>query len=206
MLHLKNLMPASTVLIAAAAITVALGGTAGAALLVSGKQIVDGSVTSRDVKNTSLSGADVRDASLSRADFTGSVQGPAGPVGPTGPGGPTGPQGAAGDRGPTGVAGPAGIAGATGAVGPQGPAGVTGLTYQTNGLTKSGIGLAAWGVPCPDGTRALGGGLAPTQLTSQARVLTSRPAADGLGWSVAIVNSADTPVTYYAWVACGRLS
>lgn len=63
-------------------------GTAGAAGLLDGGDVLDGSLTGRDVKNKSLT----------RADFRGSVRGRRGPTGPTGP------TGAAGATGPLGAA------------------------------------------------------------------------------------------------------
>lgn len=56
----------------------ATAGTAGAAAVIDG----------RDVKNGSLTGRDVRNRSLTPTDFRGSVRGPQGPAGPQGPPGP----------------------------------------------------------------------------------------------------------------------
>jgi len=75
------------------ALLVALGGTATAAgVLITGKQVKDGSLT----------GLDVKDKSLRAKDFEGSVRGglrPQGPAGPPGPQGETGPQGTVGPGG-----------------------------------------------------------------------------------------------------------
>lgn len=71
------------------ALFVALGGSAYAALTVTGKNVKDGSLT----------GADVKDRSLAPADFSGSVVGPQGPQGVPGAKGDTGPQGPAGTVG-----------------------------------------------------------------------------------------------------------
>ena len=103
--------PSPATVIAVLALFVALGGTATAAgILITGKQIKDGtvkgadigngSVATADVKNGSLTGLDVRDKSLTPADFSGSVQGPAGPPGPQGVPGPKGDPGAVGPEGP----------------------------------------------------------------------------------------------------------
>lgn len=51
------------------ALIVALGGTSYAAVRVSGKHIVDGSVTSADVRNNSLRGKDVRNGTITGADL-----------------------------------------------------------------------------------------------------------------------------------------
>lgn len=62
--------------------------------------------------------------------------------------GPQGPQG------PAGAAGPAGAQGKTGAEGPPGMSGYTVVT-ATNSAYANNIGAS---VPCPSGTRAVGGG------------------------------------------------
>jgi hypothetical protein len=79
--------------LAPAALVVGIGGTATAATLITGAQIQDGSVYSRDIANGTLTGTDVKDQSLTPTDFTGSLQGPAGPAGPAGPQGPAGVSG-----------------------------------------------------------------------------------------------------------------
>ena len=76
--------PSSAMVIACLALSIALGGTASAALLVTGKQVKDGSIAGRDIANSSLTGLDVRDRSLTPLDFNGSVQGPTGAAGPQG--------------------------------------------------------------------------------------------------------------------------
>jgi Collagen triple helix repeat (20 copies) len=101
---------------------VASVGTAGAATLITGKNVLDGSLTGKDVRNGTIAGADlakgVRDQ-LKRAGVPGpqGLTGPAGPVGPAGAKGDTGAPGATGAKGDTGAAGP------QGPVGPQGPKG-----------------------------------------------------------------------------------
>ena len=108
-----------------------VGGPAGAANLITGKQIKDGTVAGRDVANGSLTGADVRDGSLTRRDF-GTL--------PQGPQGPGGPRGATGARGPAGPVGSTGAPGPTGPTGPQdfrglrGPNGDRGLVYNNAGV------------------------------------------------------------------------
>jgi hypothetical protein len=72
--------PWLALLVAFVALSVALGGTGYAALVVTGK----------NVKNGSLTGKDVKDASLTARDLRGSVTGPAGPTGPSGPRGAAG--------------------------------------------------------------------------------------------------------------------
>ncbi len=58
------------------ALIIALGGTSYAALRVTGKNIVDGSVTSGDVRNNSLRGKDIRNSTITGADVrNGSITG-----------------------------------------------------------------------------------------------------------------------------------
>ena len=64
------------------ALFVALGGTAGAAAVITSRDVRDGSLTSRDVKDHSLRAADLRASDL-----------PAGPRGPAGEDGARGPAG-----------------------------------------------------------------------------------------------------------------
>jgi hypothetical protein len=66
-----------SVVLAATLIALLAAVPAGAALVITGKQIRNNSITGKDVKNRSLSGR----------DFRGSVRGPAGPQGPQGPAG-----------------------------------------------------------------------------------------------------------------------
>lgn len=75
-----------TVALVVAALIVCSAGAAGAAFLITGKRIKDGTVTGRDV----------RDHSLTAKDLKGVVRGPVGPAGPAGPAGPVGPGGAPG--------------------------------------------------------------------------------------------------------------
>lgn len=86
---------------AALAVVVAVSlfvGGAGAAQLITGADIKNGSVTGKDIKNRSLVGKDFAAGQL-----------PSGPAGPAGETGPAGPQGPIGEQGPTGpLTGPAG--------------------------------------------------------------------------------------------------
>jgi hypothetical protein len=107
------------------ALITALGGTAYAAVTVTGSNVRDGSLTGADIKNGTVSGSDIRnntifgsdiresainsddiaDGSITAADLhDGVLSGAAGPKGDTGP---------KGDKGETGAPGPAG-SGSTG--------------------------------------------------------------------------------------------
>jgi hypothetical protein len=83
-----------TRLFGVAAVLAALGaGTVGGAhagSLITGRQIKDNSLLSRDLHNGTLTGRDVRDGKLSARDFKGDTTGPTGNPGPTGPTGPAG--------------------------------------------------------------------------------------------------------------------
>jgi uncharacterized protein YjbI with pentapeptide repeats len=118
------------------ALITALGGTAYAAVTVTGSDVVNGSLTGADVKNGSLSGADIRnntifgsdiregavnsddidDGSIIAADIhDGVLSGAAGAKGDTGATGPKGDAGVKGDTGAPGVPGAPGSPG-TGSV------------------------------------------------------------------------------------------
>jgi hypothetical protein len=160
---------------------------AGAAGLITGKQIQDGSLTGKDVKNSSLTGVDIRDASLTAADFGGPLTGQPGPQGPRGQQGPAGPAGAAGQAGPTG------------------PVGSTGLGYVTEGRDIAGKKVLSWQADCPATHKAVGGGVSATTAAAL-DMLESAPILDqngvGTGWAVSVVNGLGTTVRAYAWVSC----
>jgi Collagen triple helix repeat (20 copies) len=104
--------------VATLALFSALGGSAYAAVRITGANVVDDSLSGADVHDSSLTGADIRDGSLRVRDFKrGAVSatslgrpgvpgtpGQAGPQGSTGPRGPAGAQGPAGSQGPSGTA------------------------------------------------------------------------------------------------------
>lgn len=70
--------PSPAMLVAVAALFVALGGTATAALVITGKNVRNGSLSGADIKNGTIKGGDVKNNSLSSADIKGRLQGPAG--------------------------------------------------------------------------------------------------------------------------------
>jgi hypothetical protein len=113
----------SVFVVALAGVTAA---TAGVKALVTGAQIKDDTIESRDVKNGTLRGADLAPqlaASLRGQRGPQGISGPQGPVGAQGPAGPKGDPGPQGAQGSPGAQGPKGDAGTPGATGPQGPAG-----------------------------------------------------------------------------------
>jgi hypothetical protein len=99
---LKPLFRRHTTAVAYLALFVALGGSAYAAVLVTGKNIKDASVTGRDIKNRSLGANKLSAATVS------ALAGQRGPAGPQGPAGERGPAGRNGDTGPAGRNGDAG--------------------------------------------------------------------------------------------------
>ena len=206
--------PPPAMVIACLALSIALGGTASAAVLITGKQVKDGSLSGRDIANRSLTGQDVRDRSLTPLDFNGSVQGPAGPQGPkgdrgqqgpAGASGPAGSQGLKGDRGEQGPAGASGPAGPAGRVGTQGPSGVSGWEYRIAARDVPGDFARAVQVDCPAGKKPLGGG-ASTTHPGIARVHETAPATtssgQATGWRVVVGNELDITLTAYVWVIC----
>ena len=187
MLHTTTRTPASRTrwVLLLAAVVLALSTTAaGAAGMITGKQIKNGSLTGKDMHDSSLSGVDVRDGSLTAADFAGSLAGQPGPQGPRGAQGPTGP---------TGPAGPAG---------PAGPTGATFLSYQTVHASVDSGKQALLQVPCPAGSRATGGGVSAS-LNYVLRTYQSAPLIDGSQWVIQVKNdSSHNDLDVYGWAVC----
>lgn len=185
----------TTLILLVAVLLLAVPATvAGAAALITGKDVKDGSLRSADVKDRSLTGKDVKDGSLTRRDYTGPVE--EGPTGPTGPQGPPGPQGAEGLPGTTGATG---AQGATGPTGPQGLAGVRNVTVVSSApVSVTWQSTVFWGVLCPAGTKALSGGISG----ADGDVLETAPQDNGVGWWVGVYNSWPQTHSYTAWVVC----
>jgi hypothetical protein len=121
------------------AVFVALGGTAFAAVTITGRDVQDGSLSGRDIKQGTLQSGDIKDGTLRRQDFfpgvlPGGLTGPLGQAdglaGPAGPGGAAGPAGVQGERGPAGPAGAAGKDGIDGVDGQDGADGTPGAAGQ----------------------------------------------------------------------------
>ena len=141
----------SHIFVAAVALAVGMAGTAGAAKLLTGKNIKDGTIELKDLSKKT------------RKKLAGKA-GPRGPAGPVGTAGATGPAGTAGATGPLGPAGAAGKDGLNGAQGLPGTSGSTapallfGNASVTPGtMTYSGPGTGPTGseagaqVPVPPG-------------------------------------------------------
>lgn len=98
----------SHVAVGAVALAVGAAGTAGAAKLITGKQIKDGSIETRDLSKkarAALKGATGKTGAAGAPGAAGAV-GPAGPAGPAGPNGSVGANGAAGQPGQSGSSAP----------------------------------------------------------------------------------------------------
>ncbi len=129
--------------------------------------------------------------------------------------GPVGPKGDRGDKGETGAAGPKGAVGATGPAGargpagPAGPSGVSGWQYLVSeGKAIKAGDFLTWGVNCPSGKKALGGGVAVPYPHYRSRVAQSAPGgAAATGWVVTVVNDyPSASISAYAWVICASVS
>jgi hypothetical protein len=93
---LRRLFRSHSTAVAYLALFAALGGTAYAAVTVTGKNIKNGTITGKDVKNRSLGTKKLSAKAL------GSLTGKQGPAGPQGVPGATGPMGSQGPQGPPG--------------------------------------------------------------------------------------------------------
>lgn len=137
---------ALAVVIAALALIVSAGAGATASLMITGKQIKDGTVTTKDVKNRSLKAKDFSAKAKSK------LRGPAGPAGPRGATGATGP---AGPAGATGLPGLPGIPGPQGLPGLPGLPGLSGFEVITETVSVPALGTDSVSAACPGGKKAV---------------------------------------------------
>ena len=105
MRYIKKLHPSPAFAVALVALMAALGGTAVARTLITGKDIANDAITSRHVKDGTLQSADLSPSIRSAMARRTSARGPAGPQGPQGQQGAQGPEGPRGETGPQGPAG-----------------------------------------------------------------------------------------------------
>jgi hypothetical protein len=196
---LRRLSRRHSTAVAYLALFAALGGSAYAAVTVTGKNIQDGTVTGKDVKNRSLGTKKLSTKAVS------SLTGQPGPAGPQGAKGDSGQQGPAGPTGETGPKGETGPAGPQGPAGPAGPSAISGWEYRVSpGVYLPPKVANPVQANCPGGKKALGGGASSTG--TNAYVIDSAPTDDGTGWVVRSRNTADSPATVYAWVICAHVS
>jgi hypothetical protein len=186
---LRRLARRHTTAVAYLALFAALGGSAYAAVTVTGKQIKDGTVTGKDVKNRSLGAAKLSAGAL------GSLAGERGPAGP---------QGAPGAKGDPGKQGP------IGATGDQGPRGVGGIEYKvSSGKSVPKDQTIGDQVNCTSGKVALGGGVAQFPSGAPMRVVSSAPGGvngTSTGWSVQVHNQGGAAFSAFAWVVCADVN
>ena len=205
---LRRLWPRHGTAVAYLALFVALGGSAYAAVTVTGKNITDGTITGRDVKNRTL-GTDKLSSKALRS--LASRPGPQGAPGVRGPKGDKGEKGEPGASGPVGPMGAAGPTGSDGLPGPRGPSGISGWEYRTAGHSIGPDDHETWVVDCSAGKKALGGGVAASGpypgSFRDARIVQSVPAGAATGWLVTYMNGYSQGVmTAYAWVICAYVS
>ena len=131
---------ALAVLVAVLALIIAAGAGATASMIITGKQIKDGSITSKDVKNRSLKVKDLSPKATSKLR------------GATGPAGPAGPRGA---TGATGATGPSGLQGLQGLQGIPGLPGLSGFQVVTDTVSVPALGTDSVSVACPSGKKAI---------------------------------------------------
>jgi hypothetical protein len=193
---LKRLSRRHATAVAYLALFVALGGSAYAAVTITGKEIKDATITGRDIKNQSLGRNKLSAATVSSLA---GQRGPAGPQGPAGRKGDTGPAGRKGDTGPVGPQGPAG---------PRGPSGISGYEYVTAKLDIPPNSAKRGQANCPNGKQALGGGVGNVIYGASTYVWESAPAgSSATGWVVGVFNEADSvTITDYVWVICAKVS
>jgi Collagen triple helix repeat (20 copies) len=193
---LKRLSRRHSTAVAYLALFAALGGSAYAAVTVTGKNIKDGTVTGKDVKNRSLGTSKLSATAVS------SLAGQRGPAGPQGPKGDTGERGQAG---PVGAAGPKGETGPVGQQGPVGPSGISGWEYKVSpypGVSVPAGSTRRATVDC-DGKKALGGGVSQT---GGGQVAESAPTNGATGWSGLLYNPGPGASSMYAWVICANVT
>ena len=143
------------------ALVFAMGGTGYALTLPKN------SVGSKQIRKNAVTSAKVKDRTLRASDFA-RGQLPAGSPGAPGAPGTPGPAGAPGDKGDKGEDGTQGVPGVVGAVSVQR------LEFGLTDGNTSGI-----SVPCPAGTRAIGGGSSITPTTADGHPTISRPDRTG---------------------------
>jgi hypothetical protein len=152
-----------------------IAGAAGAAKLITGKDVKNSSLTGADVKNRSLTAADIKKKSLSRDLLAfAPLRGATGPAGIAGARGATGAAGSDGAQGPTGAAGQTGATGATGAAvtgatGATGAAAAGAFSGRVNNLATVGQSLS------PTDEFAPVEGIASASTTTQSNVETGSP-------------------------------
>jgi hypothetical protein len=203
---LRRLSRRHSTAVAYLALFTALGGSAYAAVTVTGANIKDGTVTGRDVKDRSLGTNELSPTALGSLAGQPGAGGPQGPKGDRGEQGPAGPKGDSGPAGPKGDTGPGGPQGTPGPAGPRGPSGISGWEYQVSlpGTSIPSGDTDGTQVYCPSGKKALGGGASVT--AGNTYVVSSAPTTGGTGWAIWYKNASPVSATIYAWVICANVT
>ena len=174
--------------------------------LITGRQIKDGTVASRDVTNGGVTGADVRDGTLGAADVDGSLAGPVGPRSgrcdrSDGSARPARPDWAhRGDR-------PGRPAGRDGAGRGKGPAGIRG--WQTAVSAAKRIApdqVLRFDVACGQDRYVLSGGLSTASDPQKVDLLMSAPRPDMRAWMFTVRNVGTSDLYEEGWVTCAHAS
>jgi hypothetical protein len=207
---LRRLSRRHSTAVAYLALFAALGGSAYAAVSVTGANIKDGTITGRDVKNRSLGTNKLSNSATASLKGRPGPTGPQGPKGDKGEQGTRGPAGPKGDTGPTGAAGPAGPQGTSGSEGPPGrvgSSGISGWEYLTAGRDIPRDHKDQWQVHCPSGKKALGGGVSSVGASPYVtQIFESAPAGQATGWTVGVYHETSQTIRFYAWVICAYVS
>jgi hypothetical protein len=181
--------PSPTLVIAVLALLVSTAGSAfgGSSIrhypYFNSIDIIDNTITGRDIKNKSLT----------MADFRG--RGPQGAPGARGPAGPAGANGQNGAQGPTG---PAGTNGTNGTNGRDGFARLDRNVLQTSAAALAQTGLR---VDCDTGLFVVGGGVVSDGLYNQTSVNSSFPSSSA-SWTGFVDNYTNTSITFRVYVIC----
>jgi Collagen triple helix repeat (20 copies) len=201
--------PSPALVVALVAVLVAFSGSATAALVMTGKNIKDGTITAKDVKNRTLGTNKLSNNAVSL------LKGQPGPAGPQGPKGEPGVQGVQGPKGDTGPAGQQG---------PKGDTGVAQVTTRTAGIAftadgtigeakdqaamcQAGETVVGGGYRLPNTAMAAGVGSVPVFAALQSRPANAfgDPAQNGQeprGWYVEAKKGADVAGTVAITVLC----
>jgi hypothetical protein len=192
--------PSPALVVAIVALFVAFSGTATAALVMTGKQIKDGTITGKDLKNRTLG---TNKLSKKAVSLLKGQQGVAGPAGPQGPKGEAGVQGVQGPKGDTGVAHTttrtAGIAFTAN--------GSMGETKDGAAMCQAGESVVGGGYRLPGGSLGVGSGVVPIFAAVESRPANAsgEPALNGQeprGWYVEVQKGTDTDGTAAITVLC----
>jgi hypothetical protein len=99
-----------------------------------------------------------------------------------------------------------GLQGGPGPAGPTGSSGISGWQYVTAGREFAPDTSGRIFVGCPNGKKALGGGVATYPGPYATKVLETAPAGEATGWTAVVRNEGNTLMTSYAWAICAYVS